>query len=81
MVQVEADFDNRITDGIIQDFLSPAEIATLPAEVRAEIEASGVQFVVQEKNVDELRYKGVESAIGYRTRNERYPGRQLQWLD
>jgi hemoglobin/transferrin/lactoferrin receptor protein len=74
-------FDNRITDGIIQDFLSPAEIATLPAEVRAEIEASGVQFVVQEKNIDELRYKGVESAIGYRTRNGVTLGANYSWID
>ena len=40
-------FRNDIDDGIIQDFLSPAEIAMLPAAQQAEVEAARVRFVVQ----------------------------------
>jgi outer membrane receptor protein involved in Fe transport len=59
-------FRNDLTDGIIQDFLSPAEIAALPADVQEAIDRSGAQFVVQQRNLDELRYEGLELALGYR---------------
>lgn len=62
-------FNNEITDGIIQAFLTPEEIAALPPSVQEEIDQSGVQFVVQQRNVDRLRYEGVEASLGYRAPN------------
>ncbi|MBZ0089909.1 MAG: TonB-dependent receptor, partial [Thermoanaerobaculia bacterium] len=59
-------FRSDLTDGIVQDYLSEAEIAALPADVQADIEASGAQLVVQQRNVDKLRYEGIEASIGYR---------------
>ncbi len=59
-------FRSDLKDGIIQDFLSEEEIAALPADVQQAIEASGGGAVVQERNVDHLRYEGVEVALGYR---------------
>ncbi len=61
-------FRTEIEDGIVQYFLSPAEIAQLPAEVRSEIAAAQVDFVVQQRNAERLRYQGIELAFGYRTR-------------
>lgn len=60
-------FRNTISDGIIQDFLSPADVLQLPAALQAAIRASGARFVVQQVNADRLRYEGVEFATGYRT--------------
>ena len=60
-------FENTIEDGIIQDFLSPEEIAALPQDVQDEIEAAGQEFVVQQANADRLLYEGVEMAIGWRS--------------
>lgn len=62
-------FRNEIRDGIIQDFLSPAEIAALPAALQEQIRESGAQFVVQQRNLDRLRYVGLEIATGYRHRS------------
>jgi outer membrane receptor protein involved in Fe transport len=59
-------FRNDLENGIVQDFLSPAEIAALPESVRDAIDASGAQFVVQQRNLDRLRYEGFEVALGYR---------------
>lgn len=59
-------FRSDLSDGIVQDYLSAAEIAALPADVRADIEASGADLVVQQRNVDKLRYEGIEASIGYR---------------
>ncbi len=59
-------YRSEISDGIVQDYLSEEEIAALPPDVQADIEASGAQFVVQQRNVDKLRYEGIEAAIGYR---------------
>lgn len=61
-------FRNDIHDGIIQAFLSPSEIAALPAETQAAIKASGAQSVVQQRNADRLRYQGVELALGWRSK-------------
>ncbi len=60
-------FRNDIDKGIVQHFLSPAEIAQLPAETQRAILESGVRFVVQQRNIDRLRYEGVEVIVGYRT--------------
>jgi len=60
-------FRTEIRDGIIQYFLSQAEIAALPADVRAIIDAAGIDSVVQQRNAEKLRYEGVEFATGYRT--------------
>ncbi len=60
-------FRSDLKDGIIQDFLSPEEIAALPADVQQAIAASGAQSVVQQRNADQLRYEGVEVALGYRS--------------
>ncbi len=60
-------FRNTISDGIVQDFLSPQDVLQLPAELQAAIRASGARFVVQQVNADRLRYEGVEFATGYRT--------------
>lgn len=59
-------FRSEIRDGVIQAFFSPAEIAALPADVRAAITASGADFVVQQQNADRLRYEGLEVAGGWR---------------
>lgn len=59
-------FRNDLSDGIVQHFLTDAEKAALPEELRAAIEDSGFDVVVQQRNVDQLRYEGIESAIGYR---------------
>jgi hemoglobin/transferrin/lactoferrin receptor protein len=59
-------FDNNIEDGIIQDFLSREEIDALPQELQDEIEASGAVFVVQQRNIDQLTFDGLEVALGYR---------------
>lgn len=61
-------FRNDISDGIIQHFLTPAEIAALPAETRQQITASRAQFVVQQRNADRIRYEGVELVLGYHLR-------------
>ena len=60
-------FHNKIDDGIVQHFLTADEIAALPPDVRQEIAASGFDVVVQQRNVDQLRYEGVEVTIGYRS--------------
>jgi outer membrane receptor protein involved in Fe transport len=62
-------FRNDVEDGVIQYFLSPAEVAALPAATREAIAASGAQFVVQQRNAERLRYEGIELALGYRFEN------------
>ncbi len=62
-------FRNDIDEGIVQYFLGPDEIAALPAATRDQIAASGVRFVVQQRNIDRLRWEGVEAILGYRTAN------------
>jgi len=59
-------FRTEIRDGIIQYFLSPAEIAALPTDVQAVIDAAGIDSVVQQRNAEKLRYEGIELAAGYR---------------
>jgi hemoglobin/transferrin/lactoferrin receptor protein len=74
-------FRTEIDEGIVQHFLSPAEIAALPAAQRAEISAARVRFVVQQRNVQRLRYQGVELAMGYRTATDITVGGNYTHLD
>ncbi|MDP9193116.1 MAG: TonB-dependent receptor [Acidobacteriota bacterium] len=74
-------FRNDIEGGIIQAFLSPAEIAQLDAATRAAIEASHVQFVVQQRNAARLRYEGVELALGWRMNNGLVLGGNYTWIN
>ncbi len=74
-------FRTDVDDGIVQNFLSPAEIAALPPELQALIAASGARFVVQQKNVERLRYEGVELVLGYRADNGVSVGGNLTHLD
>ena len=62
-------FENDIKDGIVQAFLTTAEIAALPADLQAEIAATGITAVVQQRNFDQLRYSGYEVSGGYRMDN------------
>lgn len=59
-------FQNDIKDGIVQAFLTPAEIAALPPALQQEIDATGISAVVQQRNLDRLKYRGYELAGGYR---------------
>jgi outer membrane receptor protein involved in Fe transport len=59
-------YRSEISDGVVQYFLAPAEIAALPADVQAAITASHARFVVQQRNAERLRYQGLELATGYR---------------
>jgi outer membrane receptor protein involved in Fe transport len=60
-------FRNDIDDGIVQHFLSAAEIEQLPQETQDQIDALDPDlFVVQQRNADRLRYEGVELAVGWR---------------
>jgi hemoglobin/transferrin/lactoferrin receptor protein len=60
-------FRSEVEDGIVQYTLTDAEVAALPAEIRREIEVNRVDFVVQQRNAERLRYEGIELALGYRT--------------
>ncbi len=62
-------FQNEIEDGIIQAFLTDAEIAALPPALQAEIAATGISSVVQQRNFDRLKYRGYELSGGYRWEN------------
>ncbi len=74
-------FRNDLTDGIVQYFLSPAEIAQLPQEIRDQIDMSGVDFVVQQRNANSLRFEGLEVLFGYRAANGVSVGGNLTHLD
>lgn len=59
-------FENELSDGITQYFLTPTEVAALPPEVQAEIALLGPgAFVVQQRNIEDLTYSGLEFAAGY----------------
>lgn len=74
-------FRNDIEGGIIQDFLSPAEIAQLDAPTRAAIAASHAQFVVQQRNTARLRYEGVELALGWHSHHGLVLGGNYTWIN
>ena len=74
-------FRNDIDKGIIQHFFSPAEIAQLPQDLQDRIAATQVQFVVQQRNIDRLRWDGVEMIVGYRADNGLSVGANYTYLD
>lgn len=74
-------FRNEIDDGIVQHFLSPAEIAALPADVQQAIRDSGGGFVVQQRNAERLRYQGAELAVGWRMERGLAIGGNYTYLD
>ncbi|MEA2490866.1 MAG: hemoglobin/transferrin/lactoferrin receptor protein [Acidobacteriota bacterium] len=74
-------FRNDIKGGVIQAFLSPAEIAGLDATTRAAIAASHAQFVVQQRNAAHLRYEGVELALGWRSSRGIVLGGNYTWIN
>lgn len=74
-------FRNEIHGGVIQAYLSPAEIAQLDPDTRAAIAASHAQFVVQQRNAAKLRYDGVELALGWRTSRGFVLGGNYTWID
>ena len=55
-------FRSDLDEGVVQYFLSAGEIAALPADLRAEIAQLRPQYVVQQRNIDRLRYEGLEFA-------------------
>ena len=74
-------FENNIKDGIIQAFLTSAEIAALPAALRNEIQATGITAVVQQRNYDRVEYKGYELDGAYRWQNGFGLGGNVSHLD
>ncbi len=58
-------FENRLSDGISQHFLSPADVDALAQDLKTEIALLGPNvFVVQQRNIEELTYTGFELAGG-----------------
>lgn len=74
-------FRSEVDDGIVQYTLSDAEIAQLPQEVQDDIAANQVDFVVQQRNAERLRYEGIELALGYRTASGWVFGGNYTYLD
>ncbi len=74
-------FRNEIDDGIVQHFLSPLEVAALPAALQEAIRDSGASFVVQQRNVERLRYEGAELAFGWRMERGLAIGGNYTYLD
>ncbi len=74
-------FRNDIDQGIVQYFFSPDEVAQLPQDLRDRIEATQVDFVVQQRNIDRLRWDGVELIVGYRAENGFSVGANYTYLD
>jgi outer membrane receptor protein involved in Fe transport len=59
-------FRSELDEGVVQHFLTAAEIAALPQALRDQINQVRPQFVVQQRNVDRLRYQGVELTAAVR---------------
>ena len=75
-------FENRLADGIAQHFLSPLEVAELPPELQAEIVMVGPNaFVVQQRNLEELVFRGVEAIAGFDFENGVGVGGNFTLLD
>lgn len=74
-------FSNEIRDGVVQHFLTPAEVAALSADTQTAIAQSGARFVVQQQNADRLSFDGVELALGYRSNRGWVVGANYTYLD
>jgi hemoglobin/transferrin/lactoferrin receptor protein len=74
-------FRNEIDNGIVQYFLSDEEIDQLPDDIKETLEMLGVNFVVQQRNLDQIRYEGVEALIGYRFDNGVSLGANYTYFD
>ena len=74
-------FRNEISDGIVQASLTAEEIAQLPQEIQDQIDVSGVDVVVQQRNASSLTYEGVEAIVGYRFESGLSLGGNLTFLD
>ena len=74
-------FRNEIDNGIIQYFLSDDEIDDLPDDIKDLIDMLGVNFVVQQRNLDQVVFKGVEALVGYRFNNGVSLGANYTYFD
>ena len=74
-------FRNEISDGIVQYFLSDEEIDQLPDDVRDLLEMLGVSFVVQQRNINQIKFEGVEALVGYRFDNGVSLGANYTYFD
>ena len=74
-------FRNEIDNGIVQYFLDEDEIENLPDDVKDLIDMLGVSFVVQQRNLDQVVFKGVEALIGYRFDNGVSLGANYTYFD
>ncbi len=74
-------FRNEIDDGITQYFLSDEEIAMLPDDIKDLLEMLGTDFVVQQRNIDQVIFKGIETLVGYRFNNGVSLGANYTYFD
>ena len=74
-------FDTEIDDAIVQFTLGADDIAQLPPATQQEILISGVSFIVQQRNADQLKVDGIEVAGGFRWDNGVSVGGNFTSLD
>ena len=74
-------FRNEIDNGIVQYSLSDEEIDELPQDIKDLLELLGVDIVVQQRNLDQVIFKGVEALVGYRFDNGVSLGANYTYFD
>lgn len=74
-------FRNEIDNGIVQYSLSDDEIANLPQDIQDLLEILGVDLVVQQRNLDQVVFKGIEALVGYRFNNGVSLGANYTYFD